>query len=159
MSRMNWRVGMLVAVVGVLALSSAGCSWRIGRIFGETSFICGATRATDTHTRHQVAEATRLALRNMGFTIETEEWDRDSGMLEAVKGRNTVRVHLTDGEGGGTNISYHIDSFGKWFAAPRRIARTALAKTRESLGSPAPAPTPAPVPAPAPAPAPAPKKS
>jgi len=156
MLRENWRGSVLVAAIGLLAMSSVGCSWRIGRVLGETVFIAGAYNATDPHPRREVIDASTRAIWEMGFTIDTQEADRDELILEAVKGPNVIRVHLMDAEGGGTNISYHVDSFGKWFPRPRRLARTLLQKTQANLGTAAPAKAPAVTPAPAPAPAPAP---
>jgi hypothetical protein len=134
MSRANWRWNGLVVVLGMFLVSAVGCS-RIG--LGETWFMWGSYNVVDPHPRHEFYDATLKALWELGFVVDTEERDRDSVMMEALRGKTVVRVHLSDGPANSTRVSYHINSFGN-----KRLAREILAKTKAALGGAAPAPAP-----------------
>ncbi len=134
MSRTHWRGTGLVVGLGLLGVFGIGCA-RVG--IGEVWFMWGSYNVVDPHARREVYDATVKTLWELGYTIDTEERDRDSVMTEAIKGKTVVRVFLSDGPNNSTRITYHINSFGN-----KRLARLILEKTRANLGAPAPAPAP-----------------
>ena len=116
MSKKRWVVCQMFVVALVTVAVGVGCSWRVGQAWGDTYYIAGAVNATAKESPKQVAEATKKAFGDLDYVITTGERTTLGGMIEGRnrkdQSRKIARVHITEGEKGGTEISIRVDSFG-----------------------------------------------
>lgn len=123
------RNAVALAVIAACAIAVTGCG-IIEDSIGHPIYLRGAVNVVEKQPLTKVYEATKKAIKDIGYAVATDERETNSAVLQGEnkfdRRNKIVRVILTSVPEGGTEISIRVGRTGN---------RTLSAKVLEGIRS------------------------
>ena len=112
---MNKKVGLMTIILGIGFLMNSGCALLVGGAAGAgtVAYLKGELKTNEDVPLDKLWNATQTTIKEMGFTVKTEEKDALSAKLVALTADDkTININLKMRNDYLTEISIRVGTFG-----------------------------------------------